>query len=197
MTFLTQLAKRRSIYCIGNNIDMHNNDLEHLILQAIRLSPSSFNSQSSRAVILFDQSHLKFWDMVFDRLSHMIPAEALPRTKSKIECFSMGKGTVLFYEDQHVIKQLQQQYSSYAAGFPIWSEHSTAMAQFAVWLALTEHNIGASLQHYGMLVEQQVSQEFSIPTHWSLSAQLVFGSIEDVAKEKTFIDDHLRFKTFD
>ena len=84
----------------------------------------------------------------------------------------------------------------YADNFPVWSEHSSAIAQFATWTALAEIGIGASLQHYNPIVDAEVAETFDIPSNWKLRAQLVFGSIEAEAGEKTFMDDAERFKTF-
>lgn len=147
-SFIELIKNRRSIYAIGNNLSQSNDEIEKLIQEAIRHSPSAFNSQSSRAVILFGQSHHKFWNTVLEVLKTIIPAEAVSGTEQKIQSFAAGAGTVLFYEDQSVIKSLQEQFELYADNFPIWSEHSTAIAQFAVWNVLAEQNIGASLQHY-------------------------------------------------
>ncbi|EPR7733324.1 nitroreductase family protein, partial [Acinetobacter baumannii] len=144
-SFIELIKNRRSIYAIGNNLSQSNDEIEKLIQEAIRHSPSAFNSQSSRAVILFGQSHHKFWNTVLEVLKTIIPAEAVSGTEQKIQSFAAGAGTVLFYEDQSVIKSLQEQFELYADNFPIWSEHSTAIAQFAVWNVLAEQNIGASL----------------------------------------------------
>ncbi len=76
------------------------------------------------------------------------------------------------------------QFPSYAENFPIWAEHSTAIAQFATWTALHTEGLGASLQHYNPIVDEQVHAEWDIPAHWKLRAQLVFGSVEGEAKEK-------------
>jgi predicted oxidoreductase (fatty acid repression mutant protein) len=57
-----------------------------------------------------------------------------------------------------VIKGLQEQFALYADNFPVWSEHSTAIAQFAAWTALAEHNVGASLQHYNPIVDDEVAK---------------------------------------
>ena len=84
----------------------------------------------------------------------------------------------------------------YAENFPIWSEHSTGIAQFATWTALSEAGIGASLQHYNPIVDDQVAEEFNVPASWKLRAQLVFGSIEAPAGEKEYMNDADRFKTF-
>lgn len=196
VSFLELIKNRRSIYAIGNNLSQSNDEIEKLIQEAIRHSPSAFNSQSSRAVILFGESHHKFWNMVLDVLKSIIPPEAVSGTKQKIQSFAAGTGTVLFYEDQNVIKSLQEQFETYADNFPIWSEHSTAIAQFAVWNVLAEKSIGASLQHYNPIIDEKVNAAFNIPSEWKLRAQLVFGSIEGNAGEKAFIDDSSRFKTF-
>lgn len=195
-SFIELIKNRRSIYAIGNNLSQSNDEIEKLIQEAIRHSPSAFNSQSSRAVILFGQSHHKFWDTVLEVLKSIVPAKAVSGTEQKIQSFAAGAGTVLFYEDQNVVKGLQEQFAAYADNFPIWSEHSTAIAQFAVWNILTEQGIGASLQHYNPIIDEKINVLFNIPSEWKLRAQLVFGSIEAKAGEKTFIDDESRFKTF-
>ncbi|TCB84732.1 nitroreductase family protein [Acinetobacter sp. ANC 3791] len=196
LSFLEIMEKRRSIYAIGRNLSQSPAEIEQLIQNAIKASPSSFNSQSSRAVILFGQSHENFWSIVLETLRKLVPNEAFAATQQKIQSFSAGAGTVLFYEDQNVVKGLQEQFTAYADNFPVWSEHSTAIAQFAVWSALAEQNIGASLQHYNPIIDQEVAQTFAVPEHWKLRAQLVFGSIEAEASEKAFMDDADRFKTF-
>lgn len=195
-SFLELIKKRRSIYSTGKNLKHSPTEIEKLIQEAVKHSPSAFNSQSSRIVVLFDQSHQNFWNIVLDVLKTIIPAEALTGTEQKIQSFASGAGTVLFFEDQDVIKSLQEQFELYADNFPIWSEHSTAIAQFAVWNVLAEQGIGASLQHYNPIIDEKINAAFNIPTHWKLRAQLVFGSIEGEAGEKAFIEDESRFKTF-
>lgn len=196
MSFLNKIEQRRTIYAVGKNVSLDQAKIQETIQQAIRLSPSAFNSQTSRAVTLFGQSHENFWNIVLEALRKIVPAKAFEGTKGKIDSFKAGYATVLFYEDQDVVKALQEQFALYADNFPVWSEHSTGIAQFAVWTALSEQNIGASLQHYNPIVDEEVATTFDIPANWKLRAQLVLGSIEAPAGEKTFIDDAVRFKTF-
>lgn len=195
-SFLDKIKQRRSIYAIGKNVALEQNKIEDLIKDAVKHSPSSFNSQSSRVVILFGESHHKFWNIVRETLRKIVPAEAFAGTNAKLDSFSAGLGTVLFYEDQKVIQDLQEQFKLYADNFPVWSEHSSAIAQFATWTALAEHNIGASLQHYNPIIDEEVATTFDVPASWKLRAQLVFGSIEAPADEKGFMNDAERFKTF-
>ena len=195
--FLPFLQNRRTIYAIGKNLSQTSEQLTKVIQEAIRQSPSSFNSQSSRAVILFNAEHEKFWGFVKDKLREYAADEAAAaKTSVKMDSFAAGVGTILFFEDENVIDELQEKFALYAENFPIWSEHSTAMAQLAVWTALAAENIGASLQHYNPIVDEEVHAEWDVPASWKLRAQLVFGSVEGEAKEKGFVDDAVRFKVF-
>jgi len=195
--FLDLIHKRRTIYAIGRNVNQSPEHLTDLIQQAIKQSPSSFNSQSSRAVILFNAEHEKFWNFVKVQLKAYAKDEASAlKTETKMDSFIAGFGTVLFFEDLEVIQNLQEKFPAYAENFPIWAEHSTAIAQFSTWTALNSEGIGASLQHYNPIVDEQVHAEWDIPKTWKLRAQLVFGSIEAEAAEKAYIDDAVRFKVF-
>ncbi|OTG97794.1 nitroreductase family protein [Acinetobacter sp. ANC 4654] len=197
MSFLDQIKQRRTIYAIGNNVALTQDKIEEIIKDTVRYSPSAFNSQTSRIVTLYGKSHTKFWDIVRETLRKMVPEAAFENTNAKINSFAAGYGTALFFEDQDTVKSLQEQFPLYADHFPAWSEHSTGIAQFAVWTALAEHHIGASLQHYNPVIDHEVAEVFSIPENWKLRAQLVFGSIEATAGEKTFMDNEVRFKKFD
>ena len=195
--FLDLITKRRTIYAIGKNVEQSPEYLTDLIQNAIKQSPSSFNSQSSRAVILFNGEHEKFWGFVADKLkSYAKDEESAAKTTAKMATFAAGTGTVLFFEDQNVVKGLQEQFPSYAENFPIWAEHSTAIAQFSTWTALHTEGLGASLQHYNPIVDEQVHAEWDIPKNWKLRAQLVFGSVEGEARAKDYLEDDQRFKVF-
>ena len=196
MSFLDHIKQRRTIYAVGKNVALTPEQIESVIKEAVNHSPSAFNSQTSRIVTLFGESHLQFWNIVRETLRKIVPEAAFEGTNTKINSFAAGYGTVLFYEDQDVLKSVQEQFALYADNFPVWSEHSSAIAQFAVWTALSEQNIGASLQHYNPIVDAEIAEIFDIPANWKLRAQLVFGSIEASAGEKTFMAEADRFKTF-
>ena len=195
--FLNLIEQRRTIYALAKNVEQTPEYLTDLIQRTIRESPSSFNSQSSRAVILFNAEHEKFWNFVKKELQTYATDEvAAAKTAAKMDSFAAGLGTILFFEDMSVVEDLQTRFALYAENFPIWAEHSTAMAQFATWIALHTEGLGASLQHYNPIVDEQVHNEWDIPKNWKLRAQLVFGSIEAEAKEKTYIENAERFKVF-
>ncbi|WP_018715344.1 nitroreductase family protein [Brachymonas chironomi] len=194
--FINSISKRRTQYALGKNLPLPQQEVSQLIQEAIKLSPSSFNSQSSRAVILFGAESDKFWGFVMEALRKIVPADSFAPTEAKINSFAAGAGTVLFYEDQDVIAGLQQQFAAYAENFPVWSEQASGIAQFAVWVALSEANIGASLQHYNPLPDAAAAAEWNVPASWKLRAMMPFGSNEGGFGEKTFMDDAERFRVF-
>ncbi|MFE3836981.1 nitroreductase family protein [Pseudogemmobacter sonorensis] len=193
---ITVLKTRRSQYALGKDLPLSKTATEDLIKTAIRLSPSSFNSQSSRAVILFGAESDRFWSIVTETLRAIVPADGFASTEAKMQSFAAGAGTVLFYEDQDTIKGLQEQFALYADAFPGFSEHSSGMAQLSVWNALATAGIGASLQHYNPVIDAAVAEAFEVPASWKLRAQMPFGSVAAPAGEKTFIADEGRFLTF-
>ncbi|KES13487.1 putative oxidoreductase related to nitroreductase [Snodgrassella alvi SCGC AB-598-P14] len=195
-TLIEAIEKRRTQYALGRNITQAQEEITALIEEAIKLSPSAFNSQSSRAVILFGQQSEKFWHIVMNELRIRVPADKFAPTEAKIKSFAAGVGTILFYEDQQIITSLQQQYPNYAEQFPVWSEQGSGIAQFAVWSALANAGIGASLQHYNPLPDAAAAKEWKIPESWKLRAMMPFGSNEAPFPEKNFIDDTERFKVF-
>ena len=194
--FMHAVKKRRSQYALGNDLPLPQDEVTALIQEAVKHSPSAFNSQSTRAVVLYGAQHAKHWDFVKEALRKVVPAESFAASEARINSFAAGAGTVLFYEDQDVVAGLQKQYALYAENFPVWSEQASGMAQFAVWTALAEAGIGASLQHYNPLADAAIAAEWSIPASWKLSAQMPFGAHQGDFGDKGFIPDTERFRVF-
>lgn len=193
--FASLAEKRRTSYTLGKTLPVSDDAVIGIITEAIRQAPSAFNSQSSRALILLGKEHEKFWELTREQLRKLVPADKFQPTSDKIDGFAAAAGSVLFFEDQDVVKGLQESFPSYADNFPVWSEHSTGIAQYAVWLALAEKGIGVNLQHYNPLVDADVQAEWNVPASWKLRAQLNFGSIPAGTQvaDKSFIENDSRF----
>ncbi|MCS4488440.1 nitroreductase family protein [Streptococcus sciuri] len=203
MSFVEDLKKRRSHYALSRKVDVTDDTLVEVIKEVVRYSPSAFNSQSSRAVILLNDQVSTFWnDLVANTLESVMKAkgaseEALAATKAKLNSFSKSKGTILLFEDQDVIKNLQEQFPPYAENFPDWSEQSTGIVSVNIWTTLSaEFGLGANLQHYNPVIDDQVAKRYAVPTSWKLRGQLNFGNIEAEPHPKDFIKDDNRFKVF-
>lgn len=195
-TYLNEIKNRRSIYNLGKNISIPADEIVDQIKEAIRQSPSAMNSQSVRAIILLEEAHIKFWDTTLDILHKVANDEqSFSKTETKVNsAFKSGIGTILFFTDNKVIKDLQDKFSLYKDKFSMYGEHAMGIANVNVWSTLASINIGASLQHYSPLIDDYVKNEFNIPADWELKAQMPFGSIENPADEKTYMDDQSRFR---
>ncbi|VUS41115.1 hypothetical protein SB6412_05330 [Klebsiella pasteurii] len=191
--FLNLANNRRTIYALGKDIRIPEGELISTIKEAVKQAPSAFNSQSSRILNLLGEQHIRFWELTREQLRKIVPAENFSGTSDKIDGFAAAAGSVLFFEDQDVIKSLQEQFAAYADNFPVWSEHSTGIAQYAVWLALAEKGVGANLQHYNPLVDDDVRKEWNVPSTWKLRAHMNFGAILSPAAEKAFMSDEKRY----
>ena len=194
---LQQAAEtRRSIYALNNTLPLSNEEVSKIIEHAVLHTPSSFNSQSARVVVLFGKEHAKVWHFVEEALRAVVPAEQFEATAQKLNLFKAGAATVLFFEDQDIVKGLQEQFPSYAANFPIWADQANAMVQYAVWTTLAAAGVGANLQHYNPLPDAVIAKEWNLPESWLLRAQMVIGGIAASAGEKAFQPIEGRLKVF-
>lgn len=192
--FFDAVRDRRSIYGLSKKSPVSDDRLQEMISHSVKYAPSAFNSQSARVVLLLGEQHDRFWNMVKEVLRKMVSAEKFPQTEEKIESFRNGYGTILFFEDQDVVEELQRTFPSYAQQFALWSHHSSGMLQFVLWAGLEAEGFGASLQHYSNLVEENVKKEWSLPQTWNLIAQMPFGTPTIVPDEKEFepLDKRIR-----
>lgn len=194
---LQQTAEtRRSVYALNKTLPVGKEQVAQIIEHAVKHTPSAFNSQSTRVVVLFGAEHEKLWDIAIAELRKIVPAESFQATEDKLNMFKAAAGSVLFFEDQNVIKGLQEQFAAYADNFPIWGEHTNAMHQYAVWSTLAAAGVGANLQHYNPVINAEVAKTWNIPANWTLRAQLVFGGISAPAGEKAFAPVEERLKVY-
>ena len=196
-TFAEALEHRRSYYSIGSDSPVLDEEVVHIVRTAVKNVPSAFNSQSTRIVLLLGDEHKKLWDIVKSTLKQRIPSDAFAKTEAKIDgCFAAGHGTVLYFEDTAVVKNLQEAFPSYAENFPTWSQHTSAMHQFAIWTMLEDAGLGASLQHYNPLIDEEVRRTWNLPGSWMLIAEMPFGTLTAEPGEKEFGELSERIKIF-
>ena len=190
------IESRRSIYSIGKKKVVTEKRIQEIIEFAIKHTPSPFNSQSGRVVVLFGKESGRFWNKTREALRKIVPADEFKSTDDKISSFDAGYGTALFFEDQTVVNGLIERFPSYKDKFPVWSLQSNGMLEFAVWTSLEAEGLGASLQHYNPLIDAEVKKEWQIPESWTLLAEMPFGSIEAPAGMKEFTSIQERIKIF-
>lgn len=196
-SFASVIQDRRSIYNIGKDVTVPASKIKEIVEFALKWAPSSFNSQTSRAVVLIGDHSDKFWATLTEILRKIVPADKFTPTEAKMKAFASGYGTILFFEDQDGVKKMQDQFPSYAGAFPGYSEHTSGMVQLIVWSALQAEGLGSSLQHYSPLIDETVQKEWGVPANWKLKAQMPFGNVVKGAGEKTFMPLEDRVKIFE
>ena len=183
------IKDRRTYYQLSNSSPVSDQEIQSILEHVLLYAPSSFNSQSARMLLLLGDNHTKMWEITKDELKKVSKSEeAFKATEDKVNTsFASGYGTVLFFEDQTVIKGLQGSLPSMAEKFTQWSEHSSGIAQILTWIGLESVGFGASLQHYNPLIDEAVKKEWSINEDWELIAQMPFGMPAGEPGEKTHV----------
>lgn len=193
--FYEVLENRRTIYGISKENTISDERLKDIIKFAVKNTPSAFNSQSSRVVVLLGENHDKVWNIAKEELRKIVPKESFEGTEKKIDSFKIGYGTILFFEDQNVVKSLQEQYALYKDNFPVWSEQASGMLQINIWNALSAEGLGVSLQHYNPLIDDKVREQWNIPHNWKLRGEMPFGKPTSGPQDKDFLplEDRVKF----
>lgn len=196
-TFVDLVEKRRSIYALGTASRYFKQDIEKRIREVVIKVPSAFNSQITRVVILFDNANIKFWNHIYDVQKDVLEGEMWDMMSSIITGGKEGIGIVLFFEDKDAVESMPARGVRQEA----YKQNNNANAQYAVWLALTEMDLGASLKHFNVGYEQgfdkATKEMFDLPESYEMLAQMPFGSIEQEAGEKDHIDTDVQVKVFE
>ncbi len=189
------ISSRRSYYGLGRDVEVTDEDIIAAVEDAVRFTPSAYNSQSQRAAVMLGSQHEALWDITETALRKKMGDQRYAgATEKKIESFRSAYGTVLFFDDMTKTCETGNRFPSNVGNFPVWAQQSSGMLQFAVWTILEDMGLGASLQHYNPLIDAQVRERWGLPSDWKLIAQMPFGSIASPAGDKSFepIRDRMR-----
>ena len=178
MTYSDILKTRRSIYILNDQLPVSQAIVAGRIKEAISLSPTAFMMQDIHAVILTGDNHKKLWDkIVYNTLQKIVPAEAFKRTEIKLNTFSHATGTILLLRDLEAVEQMRKEYATYADEMDNWSWQDLGIAMVNIWSSLAEINVGANIQHYNPLIDDEVKAAWNIPANYQLVGQMVYGGI--------------------
>lgn len=88
---------RRSVYSLTNESTISDDRLEELITEVIKHTPSSFNSQTTRIVVLLKAENQKLWDNGLEVASSQIAPELFDKMyKSRLTASRAAYGTVSY-----------------------------------------------------------------------------------------------------
>lgn len=180
-TYLKTLTARRTIYALKPELpgEITIKDIQSVVQTIIKETPTAFNSQPNRAIILTGETHKRVWDTVTKAIES--PAGQKRPASARDEAF----GSVIFFTDDKVTEKLKADFPAYAAAFPSFADHTSGAAQINSWVALEAMGLGGHLQHYNGYIKAALPNE--IPESWTVQAQLVFGTPAAPPGEKTYI----------
>lgn len=95
-SFFEAIKDRRTYYQLNKEAPISDKQITDIVEKAVLHVPSSFNSQSTRLVVLLNKDHETFWDFVLEVLKPLTPEEQFPKTEQKIQGFKAAYGTVSF-----------------------------------------------------------------------------------------------------
>lgn len=102
---LLQLVRtRRTHYALTKSSPVPQDRIEHIVKEALIYTPSSFNSQSTRIIVLFGAHHDRFWDIVTAILKSKVPSDRWEPTSKKMAMFKEATGTVRPIHFNHLVK---------------------------------------------------------------------------------------------
>lgn len=93
-SFLDAIKERRTIYALNKESPVSDKRITELAELALLNVPSSFNSQSTRLVVLLNKDHDQFWDYVLEVLKPLTPEDKFAGTQQRVGGFKAGYGTV-------------------------------------------------------------------------------------------------------
>ena len=189
------IKERRSIRNLKKPENLTKEKLDEILKTAL-YTPSSFGMQSARMIVLTGEDNKKLWNITKEEVKKSLPAgQDFRPTEDKLNGFSNGYGTILFFEEENTVKGMQDNFLLYADNFPVWAEQANGMLQYAVWLLLYTEGLGASLQHYNPLIDNAVKAAWNVSGTWKLRAQMPFGTPDETAGERSFLpyDEVVKF----
>ena len=114
------ILTRHSQYDLNDSLPSGIEKVEELLGNILLTTPSAFNSQPVRMVLLTGAAHCRHWDLIKRLLIEKIGEEKYADgTADKIRGFRNAAGTVLFFDDEEVTKSLQERFPTYALNFPL------------------------------------------------------------------------------
>lgn len=184
--FLKTLVSRRTHYALKNTLPegVTIEQVQEIVQRIVKHTPTSFNSQTIRAVVVVGDLHKQIWNSVADAI------EGESGKKRPISARDEAFGSIIFIDDEETVTQFQEKFAAFAAYFPVFATTSNGAAQINTWTALQEIGLGGHLQHYNGYVQAALGDR--IPKAWSVQAQLVFGTPVTGPYEKTFIENEVK-----
>ncbi len=85
--FYTALKERRTYYGINKEVQVSDEKIKEIVEFTVKHTPSAFNSQTARLVVLFGEAHDKLWDITTETLRKVVGDGDFSGTQQKMDSF--------------------------------------------------------------------------------------------------------------
>lgn len=93
--FYTAIKERRSYYGINKEVQVSDEKIKEIVEFAVKHTPSAFNSQTTRLVVLTGAAHDKLWDITTQELKKQLGKGTLQAPNKK--WIPLKRGMERFY----------------------------------------------------------------------------------------------------
>lgn len=108
---------RRTYYGLKPESPIPDDKIHEIVQQAVLHTPSSFNSQSTRVLVLLGDEHKKLWEnIVKPAVKAVAPPEAWEGSEQKLSGFAQGYGTILV--SSQILRGLAMDQMQHASDVP-------------------------------------------------------------------------------
>jgi uncharacterized protein len=94
--YLAAVKARRTYYPLKKESPIDDKRIQEIVSEAVLHAPSSFNSQSTRVVVLLKEEHEKLWEIAKTAVKAVAPPAQYATTEKKLEMFQGAYGSVSF-----------------------------------------------------------------------------------------------------
>lgn len=105
------IENRRSLHNLSDDVKVPDSRIQELIRHALLHSPSPFNTQSGRTVLLVRDEHRKFWDIAFEVAKASVALPVFTAAyEPRIKMFRAAYGTVSLEGPRMTLKNARWAY---------------------------------------------------------------------------------------
>ena len=94
------VKNRRTYYALSNESTISDARIQEIVKDAVLHTPSAFNSQTSRVVLLLGDEHKKMWDLTTEVYKQSLPEDKFNHANQRFQMFKGAYGTVSYLADE-------------------------------------------------------------------------------------------------
>jgi uncharacterized protein len=153
------MERRRSVRRLRSG--PFTDEMRERLLEAIRLTPSSYNLPPWR-VVLVTERRTELWDEIEQGFRETLGEDRIERYLQRLDGFRDGVAVALVFVDRGVERELRERglEAEVAQSFVL---QALGMVQYGLWLAVTAAGMVASLQHWDHLVGPRLTRFAALP----------------------------------